>query len=161
MCGVVLYNVTTGLGKHIDQISGSHSELAKLRLIVDLIYNTGLTVIKMSVLLFYVRVFRIVVHRFIFWIVAFLIIGWGISTNFMSTFSCVPVHKAWDSTVPGHCSSLFKSFLGTAIPNIVIDFILLVLPVPILWRLHMKIPSKIALVAVFSAGYWSDLQVCL
>lgn len=147
--------MSIGLGKHIDQILGSHSELAKVLFIVDLIYNTGLTVIKMSVLLSYVRVFQIVlVYRFIFWTVAFLIVGWGISMNFMAIFTCVPIHKAWDSTLPGHCSSLYKTFLGLAIPNIVIDFILLVLPVPMLWRLHMETSSKIALVAIFSAGYW-------
>ena len=147
--------MTVGLGKHIDQIPGSASELAKLLFIENLIYNTGLTVIKMSVLLFYVRVFGIVlVYRFIFWIVAFLIIGWGISMNCMAAFGCAPIDKAWNSTLPGHCDSLDKTLLGTAISNVVIDFILLVLPVPMLWRLRMEISNKIALVAFFSAGYW-------
>ena len=154
MCGIGLYWVSIGLGKHIDQIPGSASELAKVLFIVDLIYNTGLTVIKMSVLLFYVRVFGIVLDRFVFWIVAFLIIGWGISMNFKVVFNCAPIHKAWDPTLPGHCLSLYKTFLGTAISNIVIDFVLLVLPVPMLWRLRIEISNKIALVAVFSAGYW-------
>ena len=151
----MLYWVSIGLGKHVDQISGSHSELAKLLFIENIIYNTGLTAIKMSVLLFYVRVFGIVlVYRFIFWIVAFLVIGWGISMNFMSIFSCAPIRKAWDSTLPGHCHPLSKIFLGTAVSNIVIDFILLVLPVLMLWRLRMQISNKIALVAVFAIAYW-------
>ena len=147
--------MSIGLGKHIDQVPGPYSELAKLLFIVEIIYTTGLTVVKMSVLLFYVRVFGIVrVYRFIFWIVAFLITGWGISMNFMGIFSCAPIHTAWDSTVLGHCDSSYKTDLGAAIPNIAIDFILLILPVPMLWRLHTEISSKIALVAVFSAGYW-------
>ena len=155
MCGIGLYWVSIGLGKHIDQIPGSHSELAKLLFIVDLIYTTGLTVIKMSVLLSYVRVFRtVLVYRVIFWIVAFLIISWVIAISFMAIFSCAPIHKAWDSTLPGHCQPYYKIFLGAAIPNIVIDFILLVLPIPMLWRLHVERSSKIALAAVFSAGYW-------
>ena len=147
--------MTVGLGKHIDQIPGSASQLPKLLFIGNIIYNTGLTVIKMSVLLFYVRVFGIVlVYRFIFWIVAFLIIGWGIAINFMAIFGCAPIHRAWNPTLPGHCASLDQTLLGTAISNIVVDFILLVLPVPMLWRLQMETSNKIALVAVFSAGYW-------
>ena len=118
-------------------------------------YNTGLTVIKMSVLLSYVRIFRIVlVYRVVFWIVAFLIIGWGIAINTMAIFQCTPIHKAWDLTIPGHCLNLSKTYLGTAITNIVIDFILLVLPIPMLWKLHIQTSSKIALIVVFSAGYW-------
>ena len=147
--------MSIGLGKHIDQIPGSHSELAKLLLIDNLIYNTGLTVVKMSVLLFYVRVFRIVlVYRVIFWIVAFLIISWGIAINFLAIFACTPVHRYWDPTVPGTCLNKNLTFLGATVPNIVIDFILLVLPIPMLWRLHVETSTKFALVGVFSAGYW-------
>ena len=155
MCGIGLYWVSIGLGKHIDQVPGPHSEVAKVLFVVDMVYNTGLTLIKMSVLVSYVRIFRIVlVYRFIFWIVAFLIIGWDIALSLSSVFTCAPIHKAWDSTVPGHCISDSKVFLGTAIPNIAIDFIILVLPIPMLWRLHLELSRKIALVAVFSAGYW-------
>ncbi|KAL9066444.1 MAG: hypothetical protein Q9161_007583 [Pseudevernia consocians] len=157
ICGISLYWVSIGLGKHIDQIPGSHSELVKLLLIDDLIYNTGLTVVKLSVLLFYVRIFRIVlVYQVIFWIVAFLVISWGIAINFLAIFSCTPIHKSWDPTIPGHCLKTGNTFLGATIPNIVIDFILLLLPIPMLWRLHVEILSKIALVGVFSAGYWES-----
>ena len=147
--------MSIGLGKHFDQIPGSHSELTKVLFIIAFVYNTGLTAIKMSVLFSYVRIFRIVlVYRIVFWIVAFLIISWGIAINSMAIFQCIPIHKAWDLTVPGHCLSFSKTFLGTAITNIVIDFILLVLPIPMLWKLHIETSSKIALIFVFSAGYW-------
>ena len=147
--------MSIGFGKHIDQIPESRTELAKLVFIVDFIYDTGLTVIKMSVLLFYVRIFLIVqVYRVIFWIVAFLIISCGIAMDFSALFSCIPIRKAWDLTLPGHCLPSNKVYLGIAILNIVIDFMLLVLPIPMLWSLHMKISSKIGLVTVFSAGYW-------
>ena len=147
--------MSIGLGKHINQVPGSHSELWKLLFIAELIYNTGLTVVKLSVLLFYARVFRIVfVYRIIFWIVAFLIVGWGIAINFVAIFVCNPVPRYWDQTIPGKCLNDGKAFLGTTIPNIVIDFILLILPMPMLWRLQTKISSKVALVGVFSAGYW-------
>ena len=147
--------MSIGLGKHIDQIPSSHSELLKLLFIDILIYNTGLTVIKLSVLLFYNRVFRIVfVYRIIFWIVTFLIVSWGIAINFLAIFTCDPVPLYWDRTIPGTCLNRSKTFLGATMPNIVIDFILLILPMPMLWRLHIQISSKVALVGVFSAGYW-------
>ena len=155
MCGIALYWVSIGFGKHLDQLPRSNSELAKILFIVGLVYNTGLTVIRMSVLLTYVRIFRIVpVYRVVFWIVAFLIISWGIAIDVMAIFTCTPTHKEWDWTTPGHCLNYRKAFLRTAVTNIVIDFILLVLPMPMLWKLQKETSTKIALIVVFSAGYW-------
>ncbi len=156
ICGLSLYWVSIGFGKHINQIPKSHDpELAKLLFVDNLLYNTGLTIVKMSVLLFYVRIFKTVkTYKLMFWITACLILGWCIAINFLALFTCTPVHKSWNPETPGHCLPQSKTFLGATIPNILIDFLLLVLPMPMLWRLHIKSSHKVALVGVFAAGYW-------
>ena len=76
MCRLAFYWVSNQLGKHIEEIPGSHSELMKLLLIANLLYNTGLTVVETSVLLFYVRVCQFVnVCRFVLCTVAILIVS--------------------------------------------------------------------------------------
>lgn len=111
--------------------------------------------VKLSVVLFYVRIFKIVpVYRNLLWATSFLVISWCIAFNFMTIFSCTPVNKLWDPEIAGACLASNKMFLGPSISNIVIDLILLFFPMPILWKLQLKTSSKILLVGAFAAGYW-------
>ena len=148
--------VTVGLGKHIDQVPSSrHSELALHLFIFNPLYNTALTLVKMSVLCFYIRVFQTVfVYKIFFWIAGALVLSWWVIFTFLSLFECTPVHKTWEPQTLGSCISHNRIFLGTAILNILIDFLLLVLPMPMIWRLQLNTGRKVALLGVFAAGYW-------
>ena len=158
ICGVSLYWVSIGLGRHISQIPEPHTELGKLFIVNLILYNTGFTLVRLSVLFFYVRFFRSVhTYRIVFWAVGSLMIGWCIATNFLAIFSCLPIHRAWDPATPGHCLDPSRIFLGSIILNIVIDVVLLVTPIPMLWKLNMKTSSKLALMAVFCSGTGYDL----
>ena len=118
-----------------------------------ILYNTGFTVVRLSVLFFYVRIFRSVhKYRMAFWTVGSLIIGWCIATNFLAIFSCIPIHKAWNPEIPGHCLDPSRTFLGPTILNILIDIVLLVLPIPMIWKLSMNTTRRLALVVVFCSG---------
>lgn len=153
-CALSIYWVSIGLGKHISEVSQPHSRLALVLFVVNFVYNTGLSLIKLSVLLFYVRVFRPVrTYRIAFWTVGAMIIGWCIAINFLALLACIPIRKAWTPTVPGHCLRTHSTFLGATISNIVIDVIVLILPMPMIYRLHIGTIRKIGLVAVFAAGY--------
>ena len=44
-------------------------------------------------------------------------------------------------------------FLGSAIPNIMLDFAFLVLPLRPLWKLKMRLSQRIIMVVVFVLGY--------
>ena len=123
-------------------------------LITNLVYNTGLALVKLSVLLFYIRIFRIVSsYRTAFWAVGAAIVGSGIAINFLALFTCSQVPNAWNLTVDGRCLDTQQTFAATAIANLLIDFLLLVLPMPMLWQLHINTSRKCALIGVFAAGY--------
>lgn len=123
--------------------------------IENFVYNTGLSLVKLSVLLFYIRVFRSIrAYRIAFWITGAILVGWCVANNFLALFTCVPVQKAWISTTSGHCLITQHTFLGATISNIIADLIVLILPMPMLWRLHIGTPRKLGLVGVFAAGYW-------
>ena len=153
ICGVSLYWVSIGLGRHISQIPGPHTRLSKLLIVNLILFNTGFTVARLSVLLFYVRIFRSVhTYRMVFWAVGSLIIGSCIATNFLAIFSCTPIHKAWDPATPGHCLDPSRTFLGSNILNFLIDIILLVIPIPMIWKLSLSTSSRVGLIVVFCSG---------
>ncbi len=95
-----------------------------------------------------VRRFRIVYIVFMF-----LIGGWTISQIFIVVFSCVPVYKFWDPSVKGTCSNNVAEQDLNAIGNIITDFLVLLLPLPVLLRLQLEKPQKIALVGIFCLGF--------
>ena len=74
--------------------------------------------------------------------------------NFLATFNCTPVDKYWKPELSGTCIDIYDGFLGTAIPNVITDIFLLLLPLPMLWRLYISWRSKIGLILVFFSGYW-------
>ena len=118
-------------------------------------YNTGLTLVKVSVLLFYSRVFKGVRGFSIaLWTVGAIVVGWWITITFLSLFTCVPIAKAWDSTSPGHCEDTYREHLGAAIANVLTDFVILILPLPPLWKLHTTKARKVTLSLMFALGYW-------
>ena len=67
-------------------------------------------------------------------------------------FQCTPPHKLWQSSTPGHCVSKYKYFLGTAIPEVVTDFVILAMPLPYVWKLQMTLKRKLLLSIVFVLG---------
>lgn len=82
-----------------------------------------------------------------------IVMGYSISTILTLIFPCSPIKKAWDVTiVEGHCINRGAVYLVQAITNIVTDVILLLLPIPMVWKLQMPVPQKIGLVILFIIG---------
>ncbi len=117
-------------------------------------YNTALLFTKWTLLFQYYRIVAQVRKFRIGYIVfMFLIGGWTISQIFIVVFSCLPVNKFWDLSVKGTCSNNGAEQDLNAIGNIITDFIVLVLPLPVILRLQLERPQKLALLGIFSLGF--------
>ena len=126
---------------------------------VELTYTVLITTTKFSILLFYRRVFmnqassqrfRIVWYAITIW--TFL---WGISTFFAAAFQCSPASFYWTKytrKTQGTCIDLTSLLLVTASTNIVTDVALLILPMPLVWKLNIERPQKFAVLGIFLLG---------
>jgi len=86
-------------------------------------------------------------------IISVIVIGYSISTIFALIFPCKPVHKAWDATViEGSCINRGAVYIVQAVTNIVTDVFLLLIPIPIVWKLNMPRVQKIGLFFIFVIG---------
>lgn len=104
----------------------------------ECIYCMGLVLVKLSILALYASIFPTRGFRIAVSILSFVTIGWGIAVIVVSIFQCHQVRKAWDATVPGHCISTIDFFYGNALPNILTDVCILVLPIRSIWKLHRR-----------------------
>lgn len=65
---------------------------------------------------------------------------------------CRPMAVDWDAHVDGTCGDQIVSYLVLEILGLLIDFTILVAPLPIIWRLWLPWPRRIPIAAVFSIG---------
>ena len=103
-------------------------------------------------LLFYSRIFKTHYFRIALWITAGLVTAWFISVEISVLANCVPIHALWDFTPGAQCIDLNAFFLGAGIPNILLNVIILVLPLPMIWTLSIEPMQKLALSGVFLLG---------
>ncbi len=78
---------------------------------------------------------------------------WFLGILISVVFSCVPVQKSWMPMIDGHCSNVDTVWLGSVIPSTIIDLIILIMPLPMIWKLQMKLTKKILVMGVFVCGY--------
>lgn len=147
--------VSVGLGKHVWSPGVQPATGMKFLLASECVYDTSITLIRLSVLLFYHRIFGTDRgFKLSLWVSAGILVAWFLAITILAIFQCNPVAKQWNFTLPGHCYSLFGTFLGVTIPNIFLDLLLLLLPLPKLWKLQLQLKKKIALIFNFMLGYW-------
>lgn len=78
--------------------------------------------------------------------------AWGIAVFFATLFQCNPVAGNWDKNIPGSHCLLDHILLKLSIPNAVLDWFVLLLPIVVVWKLQVSIDRKLALTAIFLVG---------
>ena len=72
---------------------------------------------------------------------------------FLLIFQCIPVTKFWDPLTPGTaCIANDDLFYGTSIMSIVFDFIIFLLPIRMLLKMHIERKRKTILCGMFLMG---------
>lgn len=108
---------------------------------------------KCSLLLFYHRMSRLRWFMVLSTVTMFFVIGYTVSVILALIFACKPIAKAWDATITGgSCINRGGLYLTIAITNIITDLILLILPIPLVWRLQMPRIQKLGLIVIFIIG---------
>lgn len=113
----------------------------------------GLCLVKLSILLQYRRIFIGSRIQHLILVLLVLFGAWTIALTFLLSLVCVPVAKFWDPTVEGHCLNELVIWYVVAGINLVTDFIVCGIPLPVISHLHLPRRQKLMLVAVFCLGF--------
>lgn len=156
---IVLVGIGRGFGRHAAVLETSTLlYIARISWIVYFIYDAGLFLTKLSVLLFLRRVFPKnnsgTWFNYGLWVAHAINVAWLVGIVFGTIFLCHPIDKSWNPAIPGHCGSTSSLYIGSAVPSVAIDLIVLILPLPKIWSLHMDRSRKVGLIIVFTFGYW-------
>lgn len=124
----------------------------QITIAAGVIYAIGVVSIKLSLIFLYRRIFPNRQLHIALWIVGGVVVCMGIAAAFLAVFSCVPVNASWDHRVKRRCidSDTWTTIYGSQ--NVVTDFVLLFLPMPLVWRLNMATARKIQVSGILVLG---------
>ncbi|KAJ5477410.1 hypothetical protein N7539_007554 [Penicillium diatomitis] len=152
--------IQAGIGyDHVTAIAAVYglapiTKLLTLVIPLQFLWVLSLSCTKVSILLLYLRIFPVT------WVVwasratMLVIILWAIATILAGSLICRPFAFNWDQTIPGgHCGNQVQSFTATGVINLITDVFVLIIPMPLLYKLQMATYKKATLIIVFGLGF--------
>ena len=122
----------------------------------DMIYFWGIMFTKLSILTFYLNVFKVnKLFRFLVYAMMGLVVSYCLIFFFITAFDCNPVAKNWNLigwTGGGTCIDMIKVNYAAGGINIFTDTVTLVMPLPLIAQLQLDKVRKIGLFATFATG---------
>ncbi|ETS75365.1 hypothetical protein PFICI_12309 [Pestalotiopsis fici W106-1] len=155
-CGMGLKLVDYGLGQHVQDVPPENLyKFLKILWAVHYTFDIGTVLSKASALFFYDRVLSANNSRFkhALWLVHAMNFAWLFARLFGDIFMCSPVQKAWNPALPGKCLNTGWLWTGFGVTGLLIDVIILIMPLPVLWKLRITTLRRIQICAVFVLGY--------
>ncbi|KAJ4302526.1 hypothetical protein N0V88_002675 [Collariella sp. IMI 366227] len=118
-----------------------------------IIWNLTICFSKLSVLLMYITVIPVTDMIIACRSVGLFIILWNFGGVLGALLMCRPFVRNWDQSVDGTCGDnrLYYMWLGAI--NVVVEGVMLLLPMPFLFRLQIERFKKLIVIALFSIGW--------
>ncbi|KAF2279250.1 uncharacterized protein EI97DRAFT_430347 [Westerdykella ornata] len=130
----------------------------KLQVATYLIWMCSVTALQISILAFYTKTFGIYrTFRAICFGMIGIVSAWFIGAFCSYLFACNPVHKLWDTMTPGKCTLGIPLCASVGMIHIVLDASILIMPIPLAWRLQMATSSKIVLTVLLLLGLFATV----
>ncbi|KAF2832046.1 hypothetical protein CC86DRAFT_85348 [Ophiobolus disseminans] len=151
---ICIIGMRKSLGVHVADITDPIRIVDFLRnvWIANILYTFSISMIKFSVLAFYWRLFSVKAQRMIY-IVTVMVMAWLVAILLCVVFNCVPVRAAWDITLTtAKCIPIRSIYLGGSVPNVFLDLVLVLMPLPYVMRLHAPLAQRFMLAGMFALG---------
>lgn len=123
--------------------------------IIAVLYFTTLTLLKLSILFFYIKVFTTPGAQRLLWATAVFTGVWGIVYVIVAIFQCQPISyfwTHWDGLHEGRCLNINAITSSNAGISIVLDIWSLGIPLWQLRRLQLHWKKKIGVALMFVVG---------
>ncbi|KAI1819410.1 hypothetical protein F4861DRAFT_139691 [Xylaria intraflava] len=158
LCGTVLAAfLGDGLGFDTSTLEAvddhAATELQKFNFIGTILYGTGSTSIRLSVVLFYLRVFSTKIVRRGAYTIATVSITWFIIIEVLNLATCVPISFTWDRNIQGgHCITAAAAGITPGALNVAITLAIVVLPIHEVVKRKLSRERRFLLLGVFLIG---------
>ncbi|KAL3431599.1 hypothetical protein BDV09DRAFT_188271 [Aspergillus tetrazonus] len=117
-------------------------------------FYLSVSLAKLSILFFYLRIFTTDTFKRIAYTMILLCSAYGVGSVVASILDCMPPSYFWtrfDGVSTGYCVSQ-TAFKVIPPVNIALDVVVMILPLPLLARLNLPLQKKIRVLSMFSMG---------
>ncbi|KAH7132713.1 hypothetical protein EDB81DRAFT_695717 [Dactylonectria macrodidyma] len=157
-CGVSQVAMTKyGLGRHMNTLSPEEIVLyLRCFWLSVMFYTYSLFFIKMTFLLNYYRLLLVSKMRSVCIAAIVIIVLWGVSQGILVFVLCIPLQAWWDHSIDATCITYkhqVRWWYVNGAFNIVSDLMIIILPLPDLWKLHLPRSQKVYLMGIFCVGF--------
>ncbi|KAF2653493.1 hypothetical protein K491DRAFT_513989 [Lophiostoma macrostomum CBS 122681] len=119
---------------------------------LNLLGILGLGLIKSSILIYYKNIFTIRSFRYAVYGMLFLVFTWTASYFFAHLFMCTPVTVFIEPYYGNDCIKETPVFLSVAISGTILDFFVLMMPVPMVLNLHLPLKQRLGVLGILMLG---------
>ena len=120
---------------------------------IQILYKFTINMTKVSILCLYLRIFPNKTFQKTALIVMCFVVGYAVASILATIFQCSPMSKTFRPQTPGNCLNLTAFWYANAVANILGDCVILALPMPVLYALHLPQRQKLGLMMVFAIGF--------
>ncbi|KAM0321727.1 hypothetical protein ACHAQA_009966 [Verticillium albo-atrum] len=124
----------------------------KSKFAMNMLSILGLGLVKSSILVLYLSLFPNRTFQYVVYGVLAYVIVWMISFFFSHLFTCYPITAFIDFFQDKNCVNQVAMFLTVLYTNVVADFVILILPIPMVMGIQLKLKKKIAVIGMLSLG---------
>ncbi|KAI3335181.1 hypothetical protein F4824DRAFT_465033 [Ustulina deusta] len=157
--GVIIASIKQGgVGYHVEYLEETRPEeitiFLKYLVAESLWYLGTIWIAKLSICMLYRRLFPQRPIYIVLCVIVAIMIGTSIATVVALLVACRPFSANWGPPAiqQTYCIDKEPIFVWATLPNVVTDVVMLVIPLPIVWKLHMATNFKIALTVTFLIG---------
>ena len=112
-----------------------------------------MTLLKLSLLLFYRRVFSSRKMAIALIASGLFMIAWFIAQTVSVLTSCRPLAYFWDKTIPnGHCINENTAGYVITGASLLADLVVFIIPIAPLWGMQKSLAQRLSLIALFLTG---------
>lgn len=123
-------------------------------------YHTTTALIKVSLLLQYLRLFRTGTLRYVTMVLLCTVAGWGLAFTFLAWFPCIPVSGFWHRTAESKCygfgyrtvDEAKMTLLFFASTNMFFDIVIFLIPLTEFFRPGLRRKQILAMIGLFTMG---------
>ncbi|KAF4448605.1 hypothetical protein F53441_8024 [Fusarium austroafricanum] len=155
-CGSSMLAMTHyGLGRHDFTLTQDEFRLyLRCFWISIMFYTFCLTATKLTFLIHYYRLMSVSNMRWVYIGAICFVSIFGTLQCIGSFLFCIPLEAYWDPRVKGRCF-FNQTTLWTisGIIHIITDFAIIIMPLPIIWKLNLPLPQKLYLSGIFGLGF--------
>lgn len=132
------------------------NHFSKYNFVKCILLIAGLGSVKLSVVFLYRRVFKVVrgFNLYSIGLIA-LLAAWTVSFLLANILQCgTRLSALWTSAddTLRYCKAAAPATYGFVVSDIITDFLVLISPIPVVWRMQVTTAKKIGILAIFALG---------